>query len=612
MPATQELLHQGRYRIEQPFGTAGESTAFSAYDTVSNVNVVVKEIPLKMSKVTTLSQQENIKLAFTNQAQSLKDLRHDSILNVEDFFFDVGRQYLVLESVQGENLQTFLQKNAGPVAAEKVMNWVDQLLNALEFLSSRTSNFVHGKINPGNIYLNADGRVKLVSVGVSATGDVDLDTSFERSSGDSANLCYSPLEQIWDGLDAASQKVISNSYDERSEATLLMPADGRSDVYSLGAVVYHLVTGRKPVDALERSIEMLEGNPDPLTDPLKINPEISSEFSTFILRALEVRRENRFDGAALMRQSLKTTLKLIEERNTAEQREEEEAANDLKMAVTVRQEEVQRIIEAKKQEFEEEKARQEKLLQEKLQAAEEQRLAAERRAAAAERLLQEQEAARKALAAEHAAALSAENDLLQIAVADEPVSQYKFEPVVETVEEEVLTTFEDSSETAENTTLEAEPIEIEVEAEEVQAYGHVIDSEPAVSPVATAYDSYDYAAEEKKPFPMALVAGAAVALAVLIGGLWAAGIFGSSTPTPAPQQAVAVPAEVPAQTEAAVTGPQPETTQQAFATDAPVTQEPAAQPVAATDRPAVAATPKPKKPVAEPVKPKVEPKKVNR
>src|SRR5688572_29225857 len=115
MPATQELLNQGRYRIEQQFGAAGDSTAFSAYDTVSNVNVVVKEIPLKMSKVTTLSQQENIKLAFTNQAQSLKDLRHEYILNVEDYFFDVGRQYLVLESVEGENLQAVLQGNRGPI-----------------------------------------------------------------------------------------------------------------------------------------------------------------------------------------------------------------------------------------------------------------------------------------------------------------------------------------------------------------------------------------------------------------------------------------------------------------------------------------------------------------
>ncbi len=627
MPATQELLNQGRYRIEQQFGAAGDSTAFSAYDTVGNVNVVVKEIPLKMSKVTTLSQQENIKLAFTHQAQSLKDLRHEYILNVEDYFFDVGRQYLVLESVQGENLQTVLNSNHEPMDTGKVANWADQMLNALEFLGARAANFVHGKINPGNIYATIDGRVKLVSVGVGSNGEVNFDTSVEQAGTESANLCYSPLEQIWDGLDPASQKVISNSYDERSEATLLLPPDARSDAYSIGAVIYHLVTGRKPVDALERSIEMLEGNPDPLAEPLKLNPEIAREFSSFILKALEVRRENRYDGAAVMRQALKTTLKLIEERNSSESREEEEAANDLKFAVTARQEEVQRLIEAKKREFEQENLHQEQILEEKLRAAEEQRQAAEKRAAAAEQLLREQEAAREALAAKHAAAAQAEEDLLQIAVVTEPASNAKSaepSPVVaprfaaETLSNDVSakaaevtapqiisveTHFEPLKVEAEVEPIEIEAVEIEPEVEAVQAYA-------ATETSFATYDPYGYQADEhKKPFPMAMIAGVAVALVVLIGGLWAAGLFGSSKPPAAPlQQAVILPAETPMETEAVVPESQPDTTEQGFVDN--TQEDPAAQPTQTVERPVVAATPRPKKPVAEPAKPKAEPKKV--
>jgi hypothetical protein len=97
---------------------------------------------------------------------------------------------------------------------------------------------------------------------------------------------------------------------------------------------------------------------------------------------------------------------------------------------------------------------------------------------------------------------------------------------------------------------------------------------------------------------------------ILIGGLWASGIFSSSTPPAAPQQAVVAPVEVPTQTEAAVSEPQPEDTQQGFVDNTQVTEDPAAQTAAPVERPAVAATPKPKKPVAEPTKPKVEPKKV--
>lgn len=643
MSATQELLNQGRYRIEHQFGATGDSTAFSAYDTVSNVNVVVKEIPLKMSKVTTLSQQENSKLAFTNQAQSLKDLRHEYILNVEDYFFDVGRQYLVLESLEGENLQAILQGNRGPIELGKAASWSDQILNALEFLGSRTVDFVHGKINPGNVYLTGDGRVKLVSVGVSGNDEVNFDTSVEQAATESANLCYSPLEQIWDGLDPASQKVISNSYDEGSGALLLLPPDGRSDVYSVGAVFYHLITGRQPVDALERSIEMLDGNPDPLEEPLKLNPEIPEAFSGFVLKALEVRRENRYDSPAVMRQALKTTQKLIEEKQNAERREEEEAANDLKLAAVARQEEVQRALEAKKQEEVqralEAKERElekemEKLREEKLRAAEEQRLAAEKRAIAAERLLLEQETSREALAAKHAADVQAENDLLQLAVVVEPTPTPTINEVSATTEtDEILTEITTSSVAKEDPAVEvtvpietrnepalneveAGPVvmetveiesEVEPEVEVVQTDVQSADTQPVEE---TSFGSFSYEAEEdKKPLPLAMIAGAAVAVIIfIIGGLWAAGIFGSGTPTPAAQQAVTVPAEIPAKIEEPTPEVQPDT-QQGFGDNPQSTKDPAAQ-TTGSERPAAAATPKPKKPVAEPVKPKAEPKKV--
>jgi hypothetical protein len=325
-----------------------------------------------------------------------------------------------------------------------------------------------------------------------------------------------------------------------------------------------------------------------------------------------------------MRQAVKTTLKLFEVRVNSVSRVEVEAANDLKLAVTARQEEVQRIIEAKKQEFEAEKNRQEQLLQVKLRQVEEQRQAAEERAAAAERLLREQEAAREALAVQHAAALQAENDLLQIAVVEESAPHISLQPESEVESKASLSGAiperpvvaeepEPIHVEAEVEPIEVEPIEVmpEPEVEAVQAYAQVVEAEPA--PVTSSFDAYDsYETEEpKKSFPVAMIAGVAVALIVIIGGLWAAGIFGSSTPpAAAPQPAAAVPAEVPAQTEAVVPELQPENTQQAFADDPQPVQDPAAEPAETAGKPAVAATPKPKKPVAEPTKAKVEPKKV--
>ena len=76
MPATNELLQEGRYRINQQFASDGHDTVYEAYDTVRDTNVVVKEIPLKITKVTTLSQQENLKTQFANQAKILTEIKH--------------------------------------------------------------------------------------------------------------------------------------------------------------------------------------------------------------------------------------------------------------------------------------------------------------------------------------------------------------------------------------------------------------------------------------------------------------------------------------------------------------------------------------------------------
>jgi hypothetical protein len=84
MPATNELLQEGRYRISQP--TPGKVNVFEAYDTVRNTTVVVREIPVKLNRVTTVSQQESLRLAFASQAKALTEIDNESLPHVHDFF----------------------------------------------------------------------------------------------------------------------------------------------------------------------------------------------------------------------------------------------------------------------------------------------------------------------------------------------------------------------------------------------------------------------------------------------------------------------------------------------------------------------------------------------
>ncbi|HKP69852.1 MAG TPA: hypothetical protein VJV05_11260, partial [Pyrinomonadaceae bacterium] len=143
---------------------------------------------------------------------------------------------------------------------------------------------------------------------------------------------YSPMEQIWPGLDAASQKVITNSYDDRSERILKEPLDARSDIYSLGATLYFLATGSEPVDPLERSIDLLEGKLDPLREPTSVNSQIPPEISDVLMKALEIKRENRYDSAMIMRHVLQSAISRVQEREDRARTDQREASDLLRRA----------------------------------------------------------------------------------------------------------------------------------------------------------------------------------------------------------------------------------------------------------------------------------------
>ena len=388
MPATNELLQEGRYRINQETPLEDSGMIYDAYDTVRDTDVVVKEIAVRLSRVTTMSQQESLKANFANQAKILTTIDHESLLHVHDYFSEIGRQYLVMESVDGDDLAALSERNTKAFAISDIVDWADQLLDALNYLHTFHPPIIHRNVRPENIKLNSNGRIKLLAFGIEDAADQNLTTTLHNVSSTAVN--YSPLELIWDGLDPASQKVILNSYDERSERQLKQPADPRSDIYSLGATLYHLVTGRVPVDPLERSIELLDGNADPLKAPHKVDPSIPVEISEVLMRALEIKRENRFDSALIMRQVVRTAMVRVHEREADDDREFQEAAEDIRLAEEMRLAGVSRFSLQKEKEEEAERARL-AAEQAEAEAAEVERLRAEE-AAEAELIRAEQEA----------------------------------------------------------------------------------------------------------------------------------------------------------------------------------------------------------------------------
>lgn len=652
MPATNELLQEGRYRINQQISLDGSGNLYEAYDTIQDTNVVVKEIVVRLNRVTTMSQQESMKTAFANQAKILSEITHDSLLHVHDYFSEIGRQYLVMESVDGDDLAELLERNRSAFAVTDVVDWADQILDALNYLHTFQPPIIHKNVRPQHIKLNSGGRIKLLAFGLADGDDNRLSTTLTGESTESV-MSYSPLELIWEGLDAASQKVISNSYDDRSERILKEPADARSDIYSLGATLYHLVTGRVPIDPLERSIELLDGNPDPLKAPHKVDPRIPTELSEVLMRALEIKRENRFDSAVIMRQVVRTAMVRVHEREAEEAREQEEAAEDIRMAEEMRRAQTLKVVQEQESKADTEQKAAREQLKAQISEAESQRLLAEKRAAEAADLETKQREEAASAAAEAAKAVEAariadeqakveaaaafeaakaaeakakaeaeaeamlkelNEDLLMFEVLeDEPVA---FDEVIDNRDEEVTFAADDVHDE-----LAAEVIEDEAE---VVAYEAAAEAVPQVSAVSLKEDSdidlgglfSEQTSESSKGIGMPAIAGiAAVVLILAIGG-WLFMSSGPAASSPAQvqvEQTVAAPAQpvietpqAPVVTESAPvqTTAEPTTTQTSLS---PSTEP--GQPSTAARPAAQAPTPKPKKTVAEPAKPAAEKKK---
>lgn len=388
MLAINEVLQKGRYLITNHFAEDMIGTGYEAFDNVLETNVLLKQMPVNL-KITNYGVSEEA-LQSESAAKILAEIKHPSLLRVRDCFSEVNNQFLVFEAVNGNSLSELLAGNKKPFSLSEVANWADQLLDALHYLHSHGAPIIHRDLKPQNIKLTAGGKIKLFALGIAKNTDAKLHPTITNKIFDHAALHFSPLEQIWGGLDRASQNVIANSYDEKSEKILNQPPDARTDVYALGATLYNLLTARLPIDALERSIDILEGKSDPLPLPCLINPNVPPEISDVLMKALEIKRENRFDSALTMRQTLRAALFRVKERSAPATKKQEDILeipiSDYK---TIQPE--RRSSELKRLEVEAEQKRQTELIKQQLRESEAQRLKAEQRAAEAEKRLSEKE-----------------------------------------------------------------------------------------------------------------------------------------------------------------------------------------------------------------------------
>jgi serine/threonine protein kinase len=272
---TPETILQGRYRIGRQLGQGGMGAVYEAIDQRLDTTVALKE---------TLFADERLRKQFEREARLLARLHHPALPRVSDHFSEDDGQFLVMQFIPGDDLSEMMSRKRGPFPADQVLNWADQLLDALDYLHTQDPQIVHRDIKPQNLKLTSRGQIILLDFGLAKgqAGEISRVTTAASIFGYTPN--YAPLEQI-QGLGT----------------------DPRSDLYSLAATLYHLMTGVKPPDALTRAAAMVNGQPDPLVLASAANPAIGRDVDHVLGKAMAQNREQRFASASEMRKALHGT-----------------------------------------------------------------------------------------------------------------------------------------------------------------------------------------------------------------------------------------------------------------------------------------------------------------
>ena len=266
-------LIDNRYKIIKSIGEGGMANVYLAFDTILEREVAVKILRGD------LAEDEKFVRRFQREANSASSLKHPNIVEVYDVGEDDGKYFIVMEYINGKTLKSLIKKR-GVLTLEEVIDIMLQLTSAVS--CAHDSYIIHRDIKPQNVMILEDGRVKITDFGIAMALNNNELTQTNSVMG---SVHYLPPEQA-----------------NGSRSTI------KSDIYSLGILMFELLTGKLPFkgeNAVEIAIKQMR---EPIPSVKSISPDIPQSVENVVLKACAKNPKNRYDTAREMFEDIKTCM----------------------------------------------------------------------------------------------------------------------------------------------------------------------------------------------------------------------------------------------------------------------------------------------------------------
>jgi len=271
-------MRYGRYEIIKELGKGGMGVVYQAHDPQIDRPVALKV--LREDRVVS----EDFVSRFFKEAKFIGRLSHPNIVTVYDVGRDHGTIYIAMEYLQGQPFNEVIR--SGRLSVEKIIDIALQVANALGYAHEK--GIVHRDIKPSNIILTDEGNVKLTDFGIARAEDSNA------------------AQQTQAGV------ILGTPFYMSPEQVMGKRVDGRSDLFSLGVILYELIVGRKPFEGDHFTAIFRAITDDIPVAPLKIDASIPQSLSDLIMKALSKNPNERFQTSKEMGDALKTCLQVKE------------------------------------------------------------------------------------------------------------------------------------------------------------------------------------------------------------------------------------------------------------------------------------------------------------